>query len=133
MAIGFIAPAISAVSSAAKGLFSGAAKEARQERKEAKKEVKEAAKKAKEISKSAITGGANVGMKAGDLFAKVKIWVTQNWHIVAIIGAALAILFVMFRHGKSGAPRRRRSTGRGSSTMKARMARVRAARRRKRK
>ena len=132
MAIGIITSAVSAVSSAAKGLFSGAAREARQERREGKKELKEAARKAKENAKSAITGGANVGMKAGDLYAKVKTWVTQNWQIVAVVIGALVVLWLMLR-GKKGAPRRRRSTGRGSSTMAARMAKVRAARRRKRK
>ena len=57
MALGIIGGAISAISSAAKNLFSGAAKQARQERREVKKEAKEAAKQA-EVNENAVSVAA---------------------------------------------------------------------------
>jgi len=131
VALGFVTGAISAVGTAAKNLFSGAAKEARQARKEAKQEAKAAAKQAKEAAKAAITGGAKVGAKAGDIFAKIKTWIVQNWQILAVVALAVVAIFMMFRTKKRPVTRRRRSTGKGSAAMKARMAKVRAARRRK--
>lgn len=124
------------IGAAAKALFSGDAKAARQERKATKKAAKEAAQEAKAIAKKAIAGGSNAGAQVGDFFAKVVTWFKKNWQIIAIvIGAIVAIYFLFKTFGKKrGAPRRRRSgASRGSSAMKARMAKVRAARRRKRK
>lgn len=121
------------VSGAAKSLFSGEARAARKERKEVKKEAKEKAKEVKEAAKAAITGGAAKGAKASLFFTKAKEWFIANWQIVAIVvGAAAIIWFLFFNKKKGGAIRRRRSSGKGTSSMKARMAKVRAARKRKR-
>lgn len=125
------AGAISAISVAAKGLFSGANKAARQERKQLKEDAKQAAKEAKETAKAAITGGGKTGATIGAIWAKLVTWFKANWQIVAIIAGALVVIWFLF-FKKKRTTRRRRSTGsKGSASMKARMARVRAARRRK--
>lgn len=132
---GFITAGISAISNAAKNLFSGEAKAARVQARTVKKEAKAAAKEAKETAKKAITGGGIAGAKAGQMFASIKTWFVNNWQIVAIVIAALGAIYMLFKFfgKKKGAPRRRSSGRAGSSSMKARMAKVRAARRRKRK
>ena len=132
----------STISNAAKSLFNGANKQARQERKAAKLEAKERAKKVKETLKRDITGGAKGGAKLGEMWAKFKIWFMKNWQIIAIIAGTLIVLyFLFFAKRKSSGARRRRSPAKsifrrsrkGTSAMKARMAKVRAARGRKRK
>lgn len=134
MALGIFSVAGSAIANAAKNLFSGAAKEARQERRAARQEAKETAKEAKETLKKAITGGGTAGAKAGKVFADLKNWFVKNWQMVAIVaGAILTVWLLFFRNKKKPAIRRRRTTGKGSAAMKARMAKVRAARARKRK
>jgi hypothetical protein len=126
---------VATISNAAKSLFSGANKEARQEKRALKKEAKAAAKDAKETAKKLITGGATGGAAVGDFFAKSWTWMKTNWQIIAIVLGALVALFMLFKFSKGkkrGSPRRRSSgASRGSSTMKARMAKVRAARKRK--
>ena len=128
------------VANAAKNLFSGEAKQARQERKEAKQVAKATAKKAKEVAKELITGGAKGGAVVGDLFAKIRAFFEKNWQYILIIGGALLVIWYMFfRKKRRSSPRRRRTLktvfsrrGRGSTAMKRKMARVRAAKKRKR-
>jgi len=119
------------ISGAAKNLFSGAAQAARQERKEVKKAAKQTAKETKEAAKKAIEGGGVSGAVVGAWYAKIVDFVKKNWlPLLAGLGVIIGLWYFFLRKGKRGGVRRR-SGGAGSSAMKARMAKVRAARRRK--
>lgn len=132
MLAGVIGTAVSAVSGAAKSFFNKDAREARKEARQAKKAAKKAAREAKQEAKAILTGGAAAGTGIAAFWVKVKTWLSQNWPIVVAVVAGLAVIYFLFFRKKKGGVRRR-SSGRGSSAMKARMARVRAARKRKRK
>lgn len=139
--IGIATGIFGTVANAAKRLFSGEAKQARQERQELKKEAKETAKKAKETAKQLITGGAKGGAAVGNLLNESWNWLKKNWLYVVIVAGAIFIIRIMFfgKRRRSSIRRRRRPggiisrirRGKGSLAMKRKMARVRAARKRK--
>lgn len=126
----------STIANAAKNLFSGEAKAARQERRDARQAAKEVKKATKNAAKAVLTGESTQGKeKAKMFFNKVLDWIVKNWMIVVGGLVALYIVwkFIVSPKGRKTPVRRRRTTGKGSAAMRARMAKVRAARRRKRK
>lgn len=123
----------SVIGNAAKNLFNGSRKEARKAKKAAKKAAKEAAKQAKAEAKAIVTAGSTAGANMGTAFVKLKTWLSANWQIIAVGVTALVAIWFLFLRKKKGSVRHRSTGRKGSSSMKARMAKVRAARKKKRK
>jgi len=128
-----ISTGVSVIGNAAKNLFNGSRKAARKAKKEAKKAAKEAAKQASAEAKAIVTAGSTAGTNAGTAIVKLKTWFTSNWQIIAVAIAAIVAIWFLFLRKKKGSVRHRGSSRKGSSSMKARMAKVRAARKKKRK